>query len=198
MATATNAPAAKKDSVGEKKVLTPEFRVSFPSMFKAKSFNGGPEKFSLVMLFDKKSDLTKLKKAVSVAMTEKFGDKSKWPKNWKNPFRDGSEKADLQGYEGMTFVTASSKQKPGLVNNKVEPIIAESDFYAGCYARATVIAYAFDTAGNRGAAFSLQNVQKLRDGDAFSGRKSAEEEFDAVDDGSDDASNFEDSDDLGL
>jgi hypothetical protein len=61
----------------------------------------------------------------------------------------------------------------------------ERDFYAGCFARAEIIAYAYDQAGNKGIGLSLQNVQKLRDGDRLGGRKDAADVFDAVGDASD-------------
>lgn len=194
---------AEKMDVQKKKVITHEFRVSFPALFTPKAFEQQEPKYSIVMLFDKKIDLSKpatnkagqplsesMKKAVFNAATEKWGPKEKWPKNLRLPFRDGSEREDTPGYKGTTFVSASSKIQPGLVNQLRQPILNERDFYAGCYARAELIAFAYDKAGNKGVSFSLQNVQKLRDGEVFSGRKNAEDVFDAVDDGSDDADSY--------
>ena len=43
-------------------------------------------------------------------------------------------------------------------------------------------AYGYDKAGNKGVAFGLQNLQKLGDGERFSGRTAAEDDFDSVDD----------------
>ena len=174
----------KQKAMELKKVKTPEFRLSFPALYKPKSFEQQEAKYSCVMLFDKtKADLTGMKKAVVAAATEKWGAKEKWPKGMKTPFRDGDEKEDMDGYKGHTFVSASSKQAPQIVDYKgpgvrPEPI-PETDnrCYAGCYARATLIAFAYDKAGNRGVSFSLQNVQVLRDGKPFSGRKNAEDEF---------------------
>lgn len=164
------------------KVLTPKFRVSFPAVFVPRSpMDGAEPKYSVVMLFPKDADLSKLKKIAKDAVTEKWGDKV--PKNLRNPFRDGNEK-ELEGYEGMIFVTASSKMKPGIVNANREPIISADDFYAGCYARATVNAYAYDKNGNAGVAFGLKNIQKLEEGEPFSGRTKPEDDFDAVGDGS--------------
>lgn len=186
---------AGKKGIEDKKCRTPEFRASFPHVFKAHTgFEGQEAKFSIVMLFDKKVDLKDLKRAAFAAATDKWGPKEKWPKNLRLPFRDGSDKSDLQGYENTIYVTATTKQRPGVVDQKLTPI-AEDDqaFYAGCYARATLIAFAYDKAGNRGVSFSLQNIQKLRDGDPFSGRKKAEDEFESVEDGSDDASAYGDS-----
>lgn len=189
----------------KKKVLTPEFRASFPHLFEKHSFENQPGKYSIVMLYNKKIDLSSLKKAAHNAAVEKWGPKEKWPKNLRMPFRDGNEKTDLAGYENTIFVSASSKQKPQVVGNKKVdgqfPRLEKDDglFYPGCYARATLIAFAYDTMGNKGVSFALQNVQKLRDGEAFSGRKDADSEFDEVEDGSDDADNYsEESDDNAL
>jgi len=187
---------ASKNNIENKRVLTHEFRVSFPNVITPKGFEDQEPKYSLVMLFDKKTDLSKpamnkkgqalsasMRGAALAAASEKWGnDQKKWPKNLKMPFRDGSERADTAGYDGTIFVTASSKIQPGLVNQQRQPILNEKDFYAGCYARAEVIAFAYDKAGNKGVSFSLQNIQKTRDGDAFSGRRNAEDVFDAVED----------------
>jgi hypothetical protein len=192
---------ADKMDISKKKCTTPEFRVSFPHVFEKHSgFEGQEPKYSIVMLFPKNTDLKDLKRAAFNAATEKWGEKTKWPKNIRMPFRDGDEKSDLAGYEDTIFVTASSKQKPQVVSNKKVddqfPRIEKEDetFYAGCYARATLIAFAYDKAGNKGISFSLQNIQKLKDGEQFSGRKNADDEFDEVEDGSEDASSYEDAD----
>lgn len=184
-----------KMDISLKKVITPEFRVSFPSVFVPKSFEGQEAKYSIVMLFDKKTDLKALKAAAMNAAIEKWGSKEKFPKRMKLPFRDGSERADTPGYDGHIFITASSKTQPGLVNQSRQAILNDRDFYAGCYARAELIAFAYDKAGNVGVSFSLQNVQKLRDGDKFGGRKNAEDVFDSVDDGTDSEDSYSSSDD---
>lgn len=187
---------AKMD-LTEKKCLTPEFRASFPHMFEPHSgFEGQEPKYSLVMLLPKETDITMMKRAVQNAIIEKWGpDKTKWPKGLRLPFRDGDEKMDLNGYAGHWFVTASSKQRPGLINQRKEPINSEDQgFYAGCYARATLIAFAYDKAGNRGVAFSLQNVMKTRDGESFGGRRDASDDFKDVEvpkDSSEDPTSFD-------
>ena len=165
-----------------KKVTTPEFRASFPHLFEAHSFQEGQQKkYSIVMLIPKTADISPLKEARKDAITQKWPDPEKRPKPLRNPIRDGDvEKPDTDGYPGHYFITASSKQRPGVVDKNVQQIIDDSEFYAGCYARATVTPYAYDTMGNRGVAFGLQNVQKLRDGDSFTGRSKAEDDFGVV------------------
>lgn len=164
-----------------KQVLTPEFRVSFPAVFTARSAAEGQEaKFSITMLFPKSTDISVLKNAVLEAIVEKWGaDKAKWPKGLRLPFRDGSEK-DYDGYEDVTFCTASSKMRPGLVDQNRQAIIAPDEFYGGCYARATIAAFAYDKAGNKGVSWGLRNIQKTRDGEPFSGRSKPENDFDAI------------------
>ena len=162
-------------------IMTPEFRVSFPAVFKARSSksdddgDAGTPKYGITMLFAKDADLSKLKAAAQAAAKEKWGDKI--PKNLRTPFRDQGDKG-LEGYvEGAVFINATSLQKPGLVDRNREDIIDETEFYAGCYARATLRAFAYDKKGNKGVAFGLNNVQKLRDGESLSGRTRAQDDF---------------------
>ena len=160
-----------------KKVVTPTFRVSFPAVFQAKLNElSGKTEYSVVMLIDKKQDITAMKQLCAAVAKEKWGEKI--PTGIRNPFRDGdTEKAGREGYANAYFVTAKSTQKPGVVDESLQPIINAEDFYPGCYARATVTAYAYDNKGNRGVAFGLQNLQKVKDGEPFSGKTRAEDDF---------------------
>jgi len=162
-------------------VVTPEFRVSFPKVFKPESFQGGDPTYSVVMMFDKKQDIKALKQLAKQAVETKWPDPNKRPKNLRNPFRDGDvEKPDLETFAGKVFITASSKNKPNVVDQNVQPILVEDEFYGGCYARASVNAFAYDTAGNRGVSFGLNNIQKLREGEPFTGRSKPEDVFGPV------------------
>ncbi len=165
-------------------VMTPEFRVSFPNVFKPKMNDlSKVEEYSLVALFPKGADLTKLKLEAQAAITKKWGeDKTKWPANLRTPFRDQSERAKdgklPLGYEeGAIYLNLKAKQRPGIVDDKVQDIIDEREFYAGCWARATLNAYAYDQKGNRGVSFGLGNIQKLRDGEPLGGRTRPEDDF---------------------
>jgi hypothetical protein len=170
-------------------VMTPPFRVSYPAVFQAKKNDLNDKmEYSVVALFKKGEDLSKLKKAVQECIEAKLGtDKNKWPKNLRSPFRDQAERKKTtddgkeilpDGYEeGAIFISMKSSQRPGVVDQNVQPIIDESMFYAGCFAHATVNPYYYDNKGNRGVAFGLQNIQKLRDGDPLSGRTKAETDF---------------------
>lgn len=198
----TSASAQAKPKAAQ--IVTPEFRVSFPSVFRSKKVNPNDPnekaKFSLTMLFrvkadpakphEKAVDLTPLKQLALTAATGKWGpDQTKWPTKKvdgvvksaiRMPFRNGADK-DYEGYDGnVVFCYASSTMQPGLVDGQKQPILQESDFYAGCYARATITAFAYDNKGNMGVSFGLRNIQKIRDGEPFSGRTKPENDFDAI------------------
>lgn len=167
--------------------ITPKFRVSYPQVFRAKRNDlNGKDEYSIVALFPKGADLSALNAQIVAAATEKWGaDKSKWPKGLRNPIRDQAEKEKEgklpEGYEaGAMFISLKSQQRPGLVDENRQPIIDESNFYAGCFARAQVRAFAYDQKGNKGVSFGLQNLQKMGEGDPLSGRQKAEDAFEAV------------------
>lgn len=175
-------------------VLTPEFRLSFPSLFvPTKPASAKPEqkeKYGCAMIFGEGADLKALTKARDAAAKEKWGDNI--PKGLRNPIKDQGESVDKNGEirdgytDGLFYINASSLQRPGVVNAQVESIIDESEIYAGCYARATVRAFAYGGPGTgfkAGVSFGLQNVQKLRDGDPLGGRTKAEDDFAPIDGG---------------
>lgn len=201
-------------SLQDKKVITPKFRVSFPSLEKPKAFRGGEPKYEITMLFDKSTNLSasptnkegkpiskSMREAVKNACIDKWGDdESKWPKKTlKNgkvvsairmPFRDGDrEKGDQKGYQNAIFVRAWSKadSPPGIIDQQKNPLDGKA-IYAGCYARAVLIAFAYGDPKSGikpGVSFSLQHVQKIGDGEKFGGKRAASEELDSVEDESD-------------
>lgn len=171
------------------KVITPEFRVSYPNVFQArKNELSGKDEFSLTAMFPKTADLSALKRAAEAVLVEKLGaDKSKWPANMRNPFRKNSEK--YKNVDGKTvapqgmedpdgiFINIKAQQKPGVVDQNVQPIIEPREFYAGCYAIASVRPYFYDQKGNKGVAFGLNNIQKVRDGEPLGGVSRPEDDF---------------------
>ncbi len=161
-------------------IRTCPVRLSFPSLFEKRSFEGSEPKYSTVLLFPKGADLTLLREAAKHTAVEQFGNKAAGM-NLHNPFRDQGEKS-LAGYEqGGVFMTVSSKNRPGIVGPDGKPIYDEEDVYAGCWALVTIRPFGFDAKVKKGVSFGLQNVQKIADDDPFIGGASAEEEFEPVD-----------------
>jgi hypothetical protein len=174
------AMAEKNDNL-----ITPEFRVAFAHVFEPREGENG-DKWELVMIFDKSTDITALKTAAGKAAREKWGDAAGKMK-LDSPFHDGTEKVDREGnvYDGfgpgVVYLRASSTFQPGIVDAHLKPIIDRTAFYSGCYARAEVNAFAYDRNGKRGVSFGLRNLQKLRDGKSLGFRVAkAEEVFSPV------------------
>lgn len=176
--------AVAKANKEKQRILTPEFRVSYPHVFKPNAMKGGKPKYSITMLFSKNSDLSVVKEAMRQAKLNKFGSKENWPDDLESPVTDGdnAKHADKEGYKGHWAIKASTNedQKPGVVDANVEPIVSQGDFYPGCYARAYVYAYVWEFGGKQGVGFILDHVQKLREGKSFGGKKPVEQVFSPV------------------
>ena len=172
------------------KVITGKCRLSYVHLFEPfASFEGQDKKYSVVILVPKtdKATVAKIQAAQKVALengkSSKFG--GKIPNNWKNTFRDGDEEADLEKnpeYAGHYFMTVSNKTRPGLVDQQLNPITDPSELYSGCYARVSINAFPFSASGNKGVSFGLNNVQKVADGESFTGATRAEDDFEALSD----------------
>lgn len=179
--------AAKKSKSDKNlcRVVTPEFRVSYPHVFKAQGMKNKPDakkSFSITMLFPKDLDLGPIKEAMKHAKIQAFGeDKAKWPKGLQSPVQDGDapKHADKEGYEGHWAIkaTSSEDQKPGVVDQNVEPILNQADFYPGCFARASLLAYIWDNEFGQGVGFILDHVQKMREGKSFGGKPPVDQVF---------------------
>ena len=79
--------------------------------------------------------------------------------------------------QSSEYMNANSNTAPGIVDADCQPILDRSEVYSGVYGRASVNFYAFNSNGNRGIACSLNNLQKIRDGEHLGGKSSAEEDF---------------------
>lgn len=156
------------------RITTPEFRVSFPAVFKPQDF-GNQDKYGLVMLFPKGADLSVLKQAAERVAKEKWPEGL--PAGLKTPFHDQGKK-QYAGYEpGATYINVRSNRRPDIIDEDFQPIADPSDFYAGCWAIATVTAAAYDSNGAKGVTFYLNNLKKTRDDQRLDGGKSALEDF---------------------
>jgi len=185
-------------------VLTPEFRVSYPHVFTS-SLNKLSNKmeFSLEAIFPPGTDLKALQNEAVKVLKEEFGDNvAAWPTDLKKPFKKHEDRTKTDKKTGETFLpdpyevggvflSLRSLQKPGLVDESVQPIIDPSLFYAGCYARAAVNAYAYRKGGNVGVNFGLQHIQYTRKGDPLGNRTTPEEAFTPIE-GADGAGNTTD------
>jgi hypothetical protein len=141
-------------------------------------------KYSVCLIIPKsdKVSIKRLQAAIEETGKAKFGEKL--PKNFKSPLRDGDlEREDSEVFEGCFFMNASTTQKPGLVDADLEEIASRDEIYSGCFGRAVVNFFGYDTKGNKGVGCGLRHLQKLEDGDVLSdGGVSAAEAFGKDDD----------------
>jgi len=169
--------------MANKTIITPEFTGQFPHVFEPeKNKMGGEDKYVITMVFSLE-DVAELKALAQEVAIEKWG--KTMPSGLRSPFRNsdtptktGQIPAEDWGFgKGMIFVKASSKFQPGVVkkdeDGSVVEVISPREIYGGCKFQAEVSAYAYDTAGNVGVSFYLQNLMKTADGTGEYSRKSA-------------------------
>lgn len=168
------------------KIITPEFRAAYVGLFKAtapKENPDGAKKFSIRAAFPPNADLSAMKSEAAAAANEKWG-VGKVPKTVRSPFRLNEELDNpIPGigddWTVMTF-SANEDRRPGLVDASLQDIIDDSEVYSGAWFRVQVRCYAYDTAGNKGVGFGLENVQKTRDDDPIGkGKVPASKAFEA-------------------
>lgn len=154
-------------------------RLSYPALDEPKSDFGNDPKFQATFLVPEGSETAKeLSVAVRRVATEFFGDSAKTVMVGNaNPLHRGSEKNPVpDGYEGMIYLKAKSKNRPKLVGakpskNYTEPLEIREAFKPGNYVNAYITLFAYDK-GSRGVAATLDAVQFRSVGDPLTGAAS--------------------------
>ena len=170
------------------KVITGKHTVfSYLTVNEAKiPLGGGTPKYSVSLIIPKSDTVTveKIKAAIQAAYDEgqsKLKGNSKTVpalEDIKTPLRDGDkERKGDEAYKGCYYVNANSTTKPGVVDADRNPILDSGELYSGIIGRASINFYAFNSNGNRGIAFGLNNLQKLADGTPLGGHSRAEDDF---------------------
>jgi hypothetical protein len=203
--------------IGE--VILKDVRLSFAELFKPgkpqKNDDGEmvPGKYKANLLMTKgtdgtKANMAKLKKAAEQVKEEKWGKSEKWPKLKDDRvfLRDG-DKEDWDGYEGSFYVSANNQNQPVLVDRKkdangkwIELRLQNGGsklLYSGAYVNAIVRIWAQDNQHGKRLNASIESVQFLRHGEAFSGGKPVDpnDKFDDIEDDDDDTIGEDDDDD---
>lgn len=160
-----------------------------PHAFTDNKGNKGEPNYGLILVFDKKTDFSEMRKTCGRALVKKWGDKAKAMKSqFRLPFRDASDYTEygepFDRDDGSTMIIFKSKSAPGVVDARAKPIMNQMDFYAGAMARVSCYAHAYNSMGNKGVTFLLNNVQKMADGERLAGaRQNAEDEFGPISEG---------------
>lgn len=165
-----------------------EVRFSYVSAFEPRVTPNGDEKYSVTLLIPKTNTeayqtiMNEIQKCLQENIATTF--KGVAPANSRLPIYDGDgvrESGEPFGEEckGHWVISAKSNTAPEVVDANLNPIISKSEFYSGCYGRASIRFYAYNQNGNKGIGCGLGNLQKLRDGQPLDGRTSAKEDFGA-------------------
>lgn len=165
------------------KVITGIVRFSYLHVWEPAKIEGSEdEKYSVSLIIPKNDTetLNNIKKAIEAAKeagkNSKFG--GKIPANLKSPLRDGDvDREDDENYANSYFINANCRTQPGLVNKNGQRIIDSTELYSGCYGRASITFYAFNSNGNKDIACGLNNLMKVKDGEPLGGRSRAEDDF---------------------
>lgn len=169
-------------------VTTGEVRLSYVNLFQPRANQQGQEpKYSVTVLLPKSDTATYQRIQAAIQAAYEKGVQGAWNgarPPLKHVIHDGDgvrPSGEPFGPEckGHWVFTASSKQKPELVDANLNPIIDQTKVYSGVYGRVNINFYPYNNSGNRGVAAGLGPVQILRDGEPLGGRVTAADAFGA-------------------
>lgn len=168
-------------------VTTGKVRASYVHIFTPRvPDNGGEAKYSVTLLIPKSDTATLNALYADIERAKQEGAQKAFngnvPPQCKIPIYDGdgyrpSGEAFGEECKGCMVVTASAKDRPVIVGLDMQEILNPADVYSGCYIRASVNMFAYNSNGNKGIGCGLNAVQKIEDGAPLTVRISAEEAF---------------------
>lgn len=170
------------------KVVTGEVRMSYIHAFEPHAFEGGDDaeaKYSARIYIPKsdKDTLVKLQNAIKAVKSDEASIK-KWggavPNKLDLPYYDGDAIADeVPEAAGCYYLNLKNSRKPGVIDLSTgQAIDNPTEFYSGCYGRASFRLFAYNQKGKKGIGSSLSNLCKTRDGEPLGAVvTSAEDDF---------------------
>lgn len=181
------------NSVVSKKVNTPVCRLAYPFVFQPDEKG----KYRAVLLFPKENfnpnfikEIVGEVKSQLQASTFKNG----FPATFRsNPLKDGDVPNSMGNtpFAGYYVLNVGSKFQPGVCASYADPTKRKPDgspapmiiedpneIYGGVWARVNIHAYSYNFQGNCGIAVSMNNIQKIKDGERLGGNSGADSAFD--------------------
>ena len=150
------------------KIMIPNVRLSFPSLFHKAVFDGKETKFEATFLIDKNEQADKIKEikaAIDAAIKEGLKG-AKLPAD-KLCMKDG-DGIEYAGYAGCMSLKASSQKRPIVLNRDKTPLTEEDNkLYAGCYVNAIIELWAQNNQFGKRINANLLGVQFFKDGEPF-------------------------------
>lgn len=169
-------------------------RFSYCNLFQATPpFNNpnGDLKYRTTILLPKSNVQAKAMIDDAIEQATMEGVNKKWngvkPPMVPNPVYDGdgTRPSDGAAYgeecRGCWVFTASSSQRPFVVDANVQDILNPQECYSGMYGNVSVTFYPYNGGGRKGVGCGLNGVQKVSDGEPLAGtRVTAKSAFSAV------------------
>lgn len=168
-------------------ITTAKVRASYVHIFQPRTMEGSTEaKYSVTLLIPKSDTHTlntiyaEIEKVKQESAQKVFG--GHVPPGCRIPIYDGDglrPSGEQFGEEcrGHMVMAASAKQQPAIVDLGMQAIINPAEVYSGCYIRANINFFAYNTSGNKGIGCALNGVQKIEDGEPLTMRMTPEEAF---------------------
>ena len=145
-------------------------RLSFPALFQAKKFAPTDAKgaYSATFILDKKTNAKEIA-AINTAINDIVRETFKGKRPPKVCLRDGSEKADTDGYgDDILFIGTRTDKRPQVINRDMSPLTEEDGKpYAGCYVNAVIQLWGQDNQYGKRINAKLRAVQFAKDGKSF-------------------------------
>ena len=195
------APTAKKE---RKSHQTPIGIACFTHLYEPVSLQDGqPPTYSVLLVYtpEQKEELAPLRKLCIRSAKERFGEDEyetlKRRGKMRMPWRNAGEYEDYGEpfTDGNVMINFKSKEPPGVVDAKAQPILDKNKVYSGCKMLVSYAPWAYDQKGNKGVTLLLNNCQKAGEGKRLSGRPDPSEEFEALEGADDDEDLFGDEED---
>ena len=160
-------------------------RLAYPNLFVPTSFEEGQDKKYQCTLIIKKGSPqhAALTDAVKKAIADTWPDGR--PPALKHCIRDGSEKADKDGFgDDVVFIGPKNAKRPTVVDRDRSPLTEEDDRpYGGCMVNAIVDVWPQNTPKYKRVNVTLLAIQFYADGESFGGSRTARaDDFDDLGD----------------
>lgn len=158
-------------------VTTGKVRFSYVNAFTPRARRAGhAPKYSVTLLISKsdKYTLDKINLAIAAAKAAYVAKNPGKAAPKQITLHDGDGERPLGGdfgpeCKGCYVITVSSKNPPVCVDAFKNTITDPQELYSGCYGRAVINFYAYETSGNRGITAGLNGLMKLTDGEPLAG-----------------------------
>ena len=158
-------------------------RVSFVHVAEPRPGYAAEPRYSCTLLIEKNDEATldavqaAIEEAVQKGLARKWNDSM--PDEVRSPLKDGDEeRADDPAYRGCYFITATTGNKPELIDQNANRIEDRTKIYSGCYCNVLVDMFPYKSLSFDGKpaicgiAAELEAIQLVREGESLSNSRS--------------------------